>query len=558
LSATAVLFAGSCYSTGDGPDPSAALLYFPVGMAVSPGGSALYIANSDFDLQFNSGTVIALDLVQLRSYLAPLYAPDPANPVADPCLGLGRNPNPALQPGDCGPLDLTKPPAAAGTLLKNTVKIGAFATDLVFVCQPTDGPGPQMGAAYESGFGRSRCMGQAADPNGARLFAPVRGDPSLTFFDVDDDRAGQAETFKMECGQGSNNGRCANDHRAGIDSNENTRGLTLPAEPFGIAVSDRADSILITHQAGGAVSLFTSGSSGGATVVDGKPTLQFVYGGVPPATGIVALPVAAGVLQDLAAENDARARQNPPLPPFTLPDWIHAINYQQGFAVAYRGVAEVDVFRFFDDAASNPLRPFLARSSARTFDVVPSGQDSRDVLVEDSERTACRTDCQSRTGQAGFDLASCNKGCDEIPLGAFLTNRAPPSLLIGQVVPAVSSNADESIVFYDAEPLPNGPSRVVAGQIRDRSGVNRPRIFTICFDSREIVVYDPIEHRVDGQIRTGRGPQALVMDPVAPLAYVAHFTDSYVGLIDLDQAHDATFESIVATIGIPTAPQESN
>jgi hypothetical protein len=192
-------------------------------MAVSPGGSALYIANSDFDLQFNSGTVIALDLVQLRSYLAPLYAPDPANPVADPCLGLGRNPNPALQPGDCGPLDLTKPPAAAGTLLKNTVKIGAFATDLVFVCQPTDGPGPQMGAAYESGFGRSRCMGQAADPNGARLFAPVRGDPSLTFFDVDDDRAGQAETFKMECGQGSNNGRCANDHRAGIDSNRGLR-----------------------------------------------------------------------------------------------------------------------------------------------------------------------------------------------------------------------------------------------------------------------------------------------------------------------------------------------
>ena len=45
-----------CYSTGEGPDPSAAL-YVPVGLAVSPAGDALYAANSDFDLQFNSGTV---------------------------------------------------------------------------------------------------------------------------------------------------------------------------------------------------------------------------------------------------------------------------------------------------------------------------------------------------------------------------------------------------------------------------------------------------------------------------------------------------------------------
>jgi hypothetical protein len=39
---------------------------------------------------------------------------------------------------------------------------------------------------------------------------------------------------------------------------------------------------------------------------------------------------------------------------------------------------------------------------------------------------------------------------------------------------------------------------------------------------------------------------------------VSHFTDSYLGLIDLDQSHDHTFESIVATIGIPVAPLVSN
>jgi hypothetical protein len=544
-------------------------------MAVSPGGTALYLANSDFDLQFNSGTVTVIDLVALREGLAPLYDPAAVN-ERDPCLGLGPNPNPALQPGDCGPLDMANPPAAffnptpdmpdvsphVAPLIKNTIKIGAFATDLLFVCRPTDdaqGTAPSLG-----GFGRSRCVGEMGDPGGARLFAPVRGDPSLTFFDVDDDRVGgtvpmgSLPSFKAECGQASNNNRCSDPYRAGIDANDNTRGLTLPPEPFGIAISARADAIAITHQTGGAVSLFTGIANGRQTVLDGKPTLQFVYGGVPPATGIVALPLPAQLVRELATENVNRQAAPTPLPPLTMSDWLDATNYQQGFAVAYRGAAEVDVFRFFDDAFAAPSRPFLARSSARSFDVVPSGQDSRDVLIDDSERVSCEIDCKASAAVLGFDLDACNTGCEQIPLGAYVTNRAPPSLLIGQVLPASSSNADESIALYDAVPLPAGPSRVLAGKISDRQGVVRPRIFTICFDSREIIVYDPVERRVDGQIRTGRGPHALVMDPMKPLAYVSHFTDSYIGLIDLDQSHDGTFESIVATIGVPTPPRESN
>jgi hypothetical protein len=60
---------------------------------------------------------------------------------------------------------------------------------------------------------------------------------------------------------------------------------------------------------------------------------------------------------------------------------------------------------------------------------------------------------------------------------------------------------------------------------------------------------------VDGLIRTGRRPHALVMDPVHPIAYLGHFTDSYIGVIDLDQSHGSTFETIVAAIGIPVSPQ---
>jgi hypothetical protein len=102
-----------------------------------------------------------------------------------------------------------------------------------------------------------------------------------------------------------------------------------------------------------------------------------------------------------------------------------------------------------------------------------------------------------------------------------------------------------------------GPSRVVIGRIHDRRdppGVFRQRVFVVCFDARTVFVYDPAERRIDGVIRTGRGPHAFVMDPVHPIAYLGHFTDSYIGLVDLDQSHASTFETIVATIGIPVAP----
>src|SRR5262245_40656633 len=86
----AVAFAGAvgCYSTGEGPDPTTAL-YFPVGLAASPGGHALYVANSDFDLQFNSGTVEVYHLDDLREYFRPIWSVDSSVGSAGICNGLG-------------------------------------------------------------------------------------------------------------------------------------------------------------------------------------------------------------------------------------------------------------------------------------------------------------------------------------------------------------------------------------------------------------------------------------------------------------------------------------
>src|SRR5678815_5126863 len=56
-----------CYpAAGEGVDPPAFSFYFPVGLAVSKGGNVLYAVNSDFDLQWNGGTLQAYDLNAIR------------------------------------------------------------------------------------------------------------------------------------------------------------------------------------------------------------------------------------------------------------------------------------------------------------------------------------------------------------------------------------------------------------------------------------------------------------------------------------------------------------
>src|SRR5580658_6410015 len=59
--------APACYSGGGGTAPPTNSFYFPVGLAVSAGGHVLYAANSDFDLQWNGGTLQSYDLNGIRN-----------------------------------------------------------------------------------------------------------------------------------------------------------------------------------------------------------------------------------------------------------------------------------------------------------------------------------------------------------------------------------------------------------------------------------------------------------------------------------------------------------
>src|SRR4029079_10617515 len=96
---------------------------------------------------------------------------------------------------------------------------------------------------------------------------------------------------------------------------------------------------------------------------------------------------------------------------------------------------------------------------------------------------------------------------------------------------------NDRLLISDLVAIDDGPSRVSVGQIRDERGQPRRRVFLTSFDSNVVTIFDTEARVVDARVPVGRGPTALVVDDAHSLAYVAHFTDSYIGVIDLDARH---------------------
>jgi len=253
---------------------------------------------------------------------------------------------------------------------------------------------------------------------------------------------------------------------------------------------------------------------------------------------------------------------------------------QPGFLVTYNATAEVDVVRVDFDALSNPSRPFLQLSSKAAITLNQSGTDSRGVAVDATARQACEAACNPT------DLA-CLGGCVDVPLDVFIANRAPPTLLLGQIqttlVPSSTGQAGSAVFdtvnLYSSLPVSVGVSGVQIGKVLGTDGGLHSRVFVVCFDTRFIYAYDPASITdLPEVIRTGRGPFATSFDACcdgkspgclaqdacrsgeAPHAYlyVGHFLDSYVGVVDLDLNHaTTTYGTMFASIGVPIEPPET-
>ncbi|MDB4940495.1 MAG: hypothetical protein JWP97_29 [Labilithrix sp.] len=568
--ALVALLAGAtdCYATGDGTAPPLQSFYFPVGLKVSSGGSVLYVANSDFDLQYNGGTLQSYDLSAIRQDVVKLIA-DPTTtgiPLDDPSAPRGvcpgRDPGTTLG-------ETCAPPTRSEVYVRDSAVIGAFATDLLLSDPP---------ASLEPAV-----LGEAAGNRAYdRLFAAVRGNASVTWASVERD-APQSGTatgvrpatygpFVIQCGQDGER-RCDGRHEAGNNTDEqgNTRHISMPGEPFGMAFSSDGASLVVTHQSETRVSLFDTGlrraDTGSDPALAPPPSLQFVLDGVP--TGGVGV---ANVPHD----RDAFTGTGIAFP-------------RPAFLMTSRLVANVTLLREYSDqfngAESNQLRPFLNYENGAPINVGPSGVDSRGIAIDPTPRIACKARVQAHpadpaSGRTQQVVEEELRACARKPARVYIANRAPASLLIGDL--GVSST---DTVPYDADqlqirkslPLSAGPSKVFLAPVVEADGALALRVFVVCFDSATLFVFNPDTEELENVVRVGLGPFSMAFDPfsledvalhkvVDPVngirpyrfAYLASFTNSFIQILDLDNAgRSASFERIVYTLGRPTTPKGS-
>lgn len=222
-----------CYNSGGGADPDDRRPYFPVGIALSNSGKWLFLANSNFDLAFNAGTVQALNADQIAA-------------AAFACRdGTGA----------CT-ID-------AAAFVRSSVRIGAFAADL-----------------------RSIAIRGKDASAGGRLLLPVRGDASVTAIDYDE--AGDQITLRCAPNARPNTfgTKCATGWKLGTDAAKSSRGITLEGEPFGVATADVLDGAgaatdtiaAVVHQSSGNVSLFVNAASEAAQGAPPPGRLAFILG----------------------------------------------------------------------------------------------------------------------------------------------------------------------------------------------------------------------------------------------------------------------------------------
>jgi hypothetical protein len=529
----------ACYSAGGGSDPPLKSLYFPVGLAVSPDGQWLVVVNSDFDLQYNGGTLQTYKLNNSTNSTTGSIRTDTLNTIAAAAdagnCASQPPPNDLLGLGCARPAD-----AAAGVYWADPssywtdgVIVGAFATDLLQLSLP--------------GW-------QVAQPSTTRLLAPIRGTTAVLYanLDIDGGTLWCQDRGGTRCGSGSN---------VGSDPTTNTRNVALSGEPFGIAQTDDGTAFVVTSESDTTTSVFTSGvplflpeDDGGVrpspdAVLWTPPSLQYVLGGLPAAgTGIAEIP-------------------HDPLAWPTCGPSIAQSCTRPAFLETNHSTPAIDLLRYYsDDGTSVPVagtqvtgaqRPFLQLEGVYAL-TATTGSDARGIVIDDSARAICHA-------QNGAD----DVACGYLPADVFIASRTPPALLLGQVG---NQSDPDHLSIQGTVPLPPGPSKVYRAPIIDSQGNYSVRIFVTCFDSNLVIVYDPATQLWDS-IHVGSGPFAMAFDPFPTdrwgqppdsnqppyrFAYVASFTQSFIEVIDLDNSQTpvpSTYESVVYAVGQPTLPK---
>lgn len=212
------LLAG-CPAAGDEVRPPDDQLFFPTGVALSPDHQRLFVLNANSDLRYDTGSISLVDLDAVES-LASAWTT--GGDLGDGCIADASVPT-IMQCNEASVLNAD-----------GSIRIGNFATELAV---------------------------QELTTGGLRLFAAVRGDPSLTWVDYD------VDADQLSCGnERAGFPECDDAHRLARLRNQADL-FNLPDEPFDVYVNSAAGFVVVSHLSEGAISVADAPPDGAPPVL---------------------------------------------------------------------------------------------------------------------------------------------------------------------------------------------------------------------------------------------------------------------------------------------------
>jgi hypothetical protein len=218
-----VAIGGGCSFGESGIAPPANRIFLPAGVVADPGGGFLYVVNSNSDLRYNAGTVVAVDLSRIASI--------PARP---PTCWKTR-----FTLGEPVPDDYCCTDAVDSNIVN--------CNEPQFI---------QSNATISIGsFGGAIQLQSSDSSNVRRLFVAVRAEPSITYADVSVSTDPQgAATVSMRC-QGRQGESWNQPPLAFCDDNWKVRrpggampgALVLPEEPHSLWLDPKLGALFVGH-----------------------------------------------------------------------------------------------------------------------------------------------------------------------------------------------------------------------------------------------------------------------------------------------------------------------
>ncbi len=458
----------------EGTEPRKDELYFPTGLEKDPTEPFLYVSNGNSDLKFGGGTV---QLVDTKRFFTAL---DTFHNSKNDC-GAGSDCETCVEDSlDPNIVNCSEEPF----ILENvTVKIGNFAGAL----------------RLQKTGGKTR-----------RLYVAVRGDPSVTWIDVDLNQpvntgGNVRETFncvdnlaalpKMpETPPGCDPSHQVQTYACTGRPNCTTGFATIPPEPFNLvldvgkpASGEIYTRLLVSHLSGGQIMLVD---------VQAAPYVRDVSG---------------PLFQADSAMRRGAFSMAPQRPADPSAPWYLTSNLQP--TIATFRIADVGV-----------VVPSVAFSLGGQF---ATNNDLRDIVFEEGGNRA------------------------------FVTSNAPPSLIVIDTRPSNTGTTpgNPANMVVDVIDVCQVPSQLQIRYVQTPAG-RRPRLYVSCFLSNQVMVVDPDQPAVVDTILVGRQPNELVFDedPARPVAYVTLFGEHSIGVIDLKRG-SVTENRMIARIGLPTLPK---